>query len=367
MRIALVVPGGVDPSGEYRVVPALVALIKRLSQHHEVHVFALEQEPRPGSWDLVGARVNNIGAGYTRLRAVRTIRAQHRQSPFQIVHAIWSGSCGLVAVAVARMLRIPCFIHIAGGELAALPEIGYGSAIRWRGRVREAIVLRAATAVTAASSPVIDMLAQQGIAARRLPLGVDLDLWPPREPRRRDCQAPARLIHVASLNRVKDQETLLRTVGLLAGARSDFSMDIVGEDTLQGRMQSLAAQLQLSGTVRFHGFLPHRHLRPLMEAAHLMILSSRHETGPLAMLEAAVAGVPTVGTAVGHIAEWAPAAARCVAVGDAAGLANAIEQLLDDEDLRLRIAHEAFHRAVRDDADRTAAAFMALYSSGSRR
>ncbi len=37
-----------------------------------------------------------------------------------------------------------------------------------------------------------------------------------------------------------------------------------------------------------------------------MIISSRHEAGPLAVLEAAVKGVPTVGTAVGHIAEWAP-------------------------------------------------------------
>src|SRR2546429_2362007 len=52
--------------------------------------------------------------------------------------------------------------------------------------------------------------------------------------------------------------------------------------------------------------------------------SSRHETGPLAMLEAAVAGVPTIGTAVGHIAEWAPHAAVSAPVGDSAGLAGAI-------------------------------------------
>jgi glycosyltransferase involved in cell wall biosynthesis len=367
MRVALVVPGGVDRSGEYRVVPALLALIKRLSQQHEVQVFALAQEPQPGSWDLAGARVNNIGVGHTRLRAVRAIRAQHRQSPFQLVHAIWSGPCGLVAVAAARILRIPCFVHVAGGELVALREIGYGGALRWRGRVREAVVLRAATAVTAASSPIIEALAQLGIVARRVPLGVDLDLWPPRAPTRRDCRQSARLIHVASLNRVKDQPTLLRALALLAGAGRDFSLDVVGEDTLQGQVQSLAAQLQLSQRVRFHGFLPQMRLRPLVETAHMMILTSRHETGPLVVLEAAVAGVPTVGTAVGHIAEWAPTAARAVAVADATGLASAIGQLLDDEDLRLDIAREAFHRATRDDADRTAAAFMALYATSAKR
>jgi glycosyltransferase involved in cell wall biosynthesis len=91
------------------------------------------------------------------------------------------------------------------------------------------------------------------------------------------------------------------------------------------------------------------------------VLSSRHETGPLVALEAAVAGVPTVGTMVGHIAEWAPDAAVAVPVGDWARLSTAIRQLLEDEDLRFRIAHEALERAVREDADYTAERFSALY------
>jgi glycosyltransferase involved in cell wall biosynthesis len=74
--------------------------------------------------------------------------------------------------------------------------------------------------------------------------------------------------------------------------------------------------LGLSERVRFQGFLPQRQLRPLVEAADLMIISSRDEAGLFAMLEAAVAGVPTVGTAVGRIAEWAPHAAVSVRAGD---------------------------------------------------
>jgi glycosyltransferase involved in cell wall biosynthesis len=363
MNIALVVPGGVDRSGEYRVIPALLALIKRLSLYNAVHVFALEQEPQPGSWDLAGARIHNIGAGNTRLRAVRAICAQHRLSPFQIVHAIWSGSPGLVAVTAAKFLRIASLVHIAGGEVVGLPEIDYGGSLKWRGRIREAVVLRAATTVTSASSPIIETLSRLGIVARRVPLGVDLGTWPPRAPQRRDLHRPARLIHAASLNRVKDQRTLLRALACLADAGVDFSMDVVGEDTLHGEIQTLAAQLQLSTRVRFHGFLTQSRLRPLMEAADLMVHSSRHETGPLVVLEAAVAGVPTVGTAVGHIAEWSPDAARSVAVGDWAGLAKAIEDLLGDEDLRLRIAKEAFQRSTKQNADQTAARFAELYAT----
>lgn len=363
MRIALVVPGGVDRSGEYRVIPALLSLIGRLSVRNDVQVFALNQEVQAGEWELAGAHIYNIGLGHTVLRAVRTVCTVHRSMPFDLVHAIWSGWCGLVAVTAGKILRIPSLIHVAGGELVAIPEIAYGGRLTWHGRVREALTLRAASVVTAASAPVIASLGKLGLSAQRVPLGVDLSAWPPRDPVHRDRGRPARLIHVASLNRVKDQSTLLRALELLQRSGSSFEMDVIGEDTLHGEIQSMAARLGLLGNVSFRGFLTQRQLRPFIEAADLMILSSQHETGPLVLLEAAVAGVPTVGTSVGHIAEWAPDAAMAVSVGDWAALADAIGLLLEDEDLRLRIAHEALRRAVREDADYTAECFQSLYAT----
>jgi glycosyltransferase involved in cell wall biosynthesis len=362
VRIALIVPGGVDRSGEYRVIPALLALIGRLSLHDEVHVFALNQEAQAGDWVLAGAHIHNIGFRHTRLRAVRAISKMHRSSPFDVIHAIWSGNCGLIAAVAGRLHGIPSLVHVAGGELVSIPDIGYGGVQTWRGRLREALVLRGIPTVTAASAPVIAMLNQLGVAAHRVPLGVDLESWPPREPVRRNLNRSARLIHVASLNRVKDQSTLLRALAALMTSGVRFEMDVVGDDTLHGEIQALANELGLSQRVRFRGFLTQRQLRPLLEAADLMVLSSRHEAGPLVVLEAAVAGVPTVGTMVGHMVEWAPDAAMAVPVGDWARLAGAIHQMLEDEDLRFRIAHEAHQRALREDADYTARRFRALYA-----
>jgi glycosyltransferase involved in cell wall biosynthesis len=366
MRIALVVPGGVDRSGEYRVIPVLVALIERLAAHHDVQVFALRHGALADSWDLAGSRVHNIGTPWTRVRAIRAICKAHRERRFDLVQAIWSGSCGLVAVMVAAIVGIPSLIHIGGGELVRLPQIGYGGSLRWRSRVREKLVLRAASVVTAASAPVIHALGLLGVRAQCIPLGVDLHAWPPREPRRREPGACARLIHVASLNRVKDQTTLLLALAELAKSGTCFDMDIVGEDTLGGQVQSLANQLGIADRISFRGFVPQRALRALVAAADLMIMSSRHEAGPIAMLEAAVLGVPTVGTAVGHVVEWAPRAAICVPVGDAVALAKAIRALLDDEEQRLRVAHAAHERAMRDDANQTARRFQELYEALSR-
>lgn len=361
MKIALVVPGGVDRSGEFRVIPALLALLKRLSTDDELHVFALRQEPTPGEWMLAGAHVHNIGCERIEPRPVMAILREHRVAPFGVVHSIWSGACGVVAVAAARVLRIPSVVHVAGGELIALPDISYGGRQNWKGRVREAMVLRAANVVTAPSAPIIAQIAALGVSAHRVPLGIDLNEWPPRQPVRRDAREAARLIHVASLNRIKDQSTLLRAMAVLVSSGMDVHLDIVGEDALQGEIHALARDLRLTGRVEFHGFLPQRPLRSLVTKAHLMIISSRHEAGPVAMLEAGAVGVPTVGTAVGHIAEWSPSASLAVPVGDWRSLAAAIRRMLEDEELRLQVAHAAAHRVVSENADYTAARFQSIY------
>src|SRR5580704_4938099 len=107
MRIALVVPGGVDRSLEYRVIPALLALISRLAISNDVQVFALHQETAAGEWQAAGAHIRNIGSKQTVLRALRAIRAEHHKAPFDLVQSIWSGWCGLIAVTSGSLLRIP--------------------------------------------------------------------------------------------------------------------------------------------------------------------------------------------------------------------------------------------------------------------
>lgn len=360
MKLALVVPGGVDRSGEERVIPALLALIERLARIHEVHVYALHQERDADTWMLAGAYIHNIGDRSPRWRAFRAIRDEHRRAPFDVVQAIFSGYCSLVAIGAAMFLKRPGLVHIGGGELVSLRTIGYGGRRRWQDRVREAVVLRAADAVTGASAPVVDALHDLGLHARRLPLGVDLRRWPPRAPHARRT-GRARLIHVASLNRVKDQPTLLRALAALTAAGIDYEIDLVGCDTLHGEISRQAAELGVQERIHFHGFRTQRELRPLMEAADLLVMSSCHETGPLVLLEAAVAGVPAVGTCVGHFAEWAPSAALAVPVGDWHALADAIARVLNDEELRLKLAIAAQRRAIVEDADYTARAFEALY------
>ena len=125
MRIALVVPGGVDRSLEYGF-SALLALISRLSINNDVQVFTLYQEMWAEEWHAAGAHIRNIGTKHTVSRAINAIRDEHRTAAFDVVHAIWSGWCGLIAVTSGKLLGIPSLVHVAGGELVSMAEIGYG-------------------------------------------------------------------------------------------------------------------------------------------------------------------------------------------------------------------------------------------------
>lgn len=355
MKIALVVPGGVDRSGVRNVIPCLLWLIERLTATgDEVHVFALGQEAEPGTWSLLGAQVWNAGRRPRRLRTLRDMIAEHRRCRFEVVHAFWAAGPGVVAAVFGRWTGVPVMLTLPGGDLAALRGIGYGARLTLRGRLWTRLALAGATRVVVQSDWMVERAAPFGVAAVRIPFGVALDRWPVAPPRRRAADAPLRLVHVANLNLVKDQETLLLAMGELRDQGIDFTLDVVGLDTLDGAIQRRCVELGLDDRVAFRGFHPHAETRPFVEGADLMVVSSRHEAGPLVALEAAAAGVPTVGTAVGHVADWAPRAAVAVPVSDAAALARAIAGLASDEDERLRLAQAAQALVLVEDADVTA-------------
>ena len=356
MKIALVVPGGVDRSGTERVIPVLLWLIERLVRAgDEVHVFALDQEPEPADWELLGARVRNAGRRPRRLRLLRSLMREHRRGAFDVVHAFWAGAPGQVAAAFAAISRVPLVVTLPGGDLAALPDIGYGAQLKLRSRISTRMVLSRASAILAPSQWLTRQAASLGWKTIHCPFGVALDRWPPAEPQRRSSGVPLRLIHVATVNRVKDPFALLEAMRLLAHQGVDFTLDLFGADTLGGTVQRHCASLGLGERVMFHGFIGNDQLRQHLERADLLVMSSRHEGAPIVLLEAAAAGIPTVGTEVGCIADWAPKASVAVPVGDPAALAEAIVAVAGNEEERMRLARAAHARALDYNADDYAA------------
>jgi glycosyltransferase involved in cell wall biosynthesis len=361
MKVALVVPGGVDRSGKYRVIPCVLWLIERLARAHDLHVFTVHQEPDPGCWELLGAPVQNIGRRGRLRRFMGALLTEHRKAPFDVLHVLWANRSAALVGLIGKVLRRPVLLHLAGGELASVPSIGYGGQLRRSRGLLIRLALLSASRVTAASRQLVARASEFGLAAECLPLGVAVDRWPVSPPRPRPTDRVVRLLHVASLNRVKDQATLLRAAAQLRDWGRTFQLDIIGEDTLDGEVHSLSESLGLNRYVTFHGFLPHDRLRPFFDRADLLLLTSMFEAGGLVVLEAATAGVPTVGTAVGHVADLAPDGAVAVPVGDTEALARGVIALVENDAKRLQLAQAAQRFAVEHDADWTANQVREIY------
>lgn len=366
MRIALIVPGGVDRSARIRVMPVLLALIERLARRNEVLVVAVNQEPEACEYDLLGAHVVNLGASRKhwttswagRLTGLLSALKAFGGS-FDVLHAVWAHPPGSLAIAAGAWLGVPVVASIGGGELEWLPEITYGGQGTLRSRAVISATLRRAAVVSAPSAHVLRSLKKLRKDALWLPMGVSDNFFQARTPDRNG--SPKRLLHVASLNSVKDQTTLMHAMRIVASARADVQLDCIGVDTLDGRIQRLACDLGISDVVRFHGVLPVDELLPFYRHAHIYVQSSLHESMGAAVLEASAASLPIVGTAVGLVAEMSPKAAIAVPVADAESLARGILTLLGDEECRSSLGREAKKFAKTYNADWTSSQLETIY------
>jgi len=365
MRVGLVVAGGVARGGREHVVPALLWLVEALAKRHDVHVFVLDYYPDPCTYPLLGATVHDLGRaqgprGLRRLQtAKRLAAAVAAEAPFDVLHAYWAVPAGTATISASRALRIPAIVTLDSGELVRCDDIAYGLQRRWIDRRAVRSVMQRAAAVTVTTEFMKALAVMRGGNPVVIPLGVDAPRFPLAE---RTDGPPWRLVRVASINRVKDHTTLLEALAELVRTVPAVHLDIVGEDTLGGAMQSLAEQLGVREHVTFHGALPTERVSAMYAAAHLNVVSSRHESANVSVLEAACTGLATVGTAVGYVADFAPGRAIAVPVKDARALSRATAEALRDRPLREAVAGRARAWALAHDANWTAGQFEALYT-----
>ena len=367
MKIAVVVPGGLHPSGDKEVVPSWLELFERLSKTHDLHAFVLKHLYEPTTYKLRGFKVHDLGRpslpfGIARWAQERALSiALDKHGPFDLIHGFFADPAGQLAARAGSRLKIPSVVTCDSGEFVSIPQIKYGSQRTSRGRkaVDEACAL--ATKVHVCTKYMAALAAERGVRTLIIPLtSVTSQAAAFRSTSRPPADAPFRIIQVASLSHVKNQRLLIDALKIVR-EKINAHLDLVGEDTLGGELQKHAASMGLDSYVVFHGFLRHQQALDLVRGADLYVQSSLHEAAGVSVLEAAAAGVPTVGTRCGYVADWAPL--KATALGDAIpeSLADAILTSHADPDRRRSIAAAARTVAIAQDAAFTAARFDELY------
>jgi len=146
---------------------------------------------------------------------------------------------------------------------------------------------------------------------------------------------------VGRIDVVKGHPHLLRALARLRHL-PDIRLQVFGTGPLEEPCKALAKELALDDRVSFEGFDPA--IQDRMGALHLLVMPSLHEGLPYVLLEAMALRVPVVASGVGGIREALADADGAVLVppGDEAQLAEAIERVYRNRQLRADLAERAF-------------------------
>ncbi|HEY0687131.1 MAG TPA: glycosyltransferase family 4 protein [Steroidobacter sp.] len=146
----------------------------------------------------------------------------------------------------------------------------------------------------------------------------------------------------------KGFDILIRSFAAIAPEQADVRLVIAGQGPEAEPLRQLAAQLGVQTRVHFAGAV--RTLSALMQSATVFVLSSRYEGFPNVLLEALANSVAVISTDCPGGPREVLADGKygvLVACDDEAGLAAALNRLLNDGALRSRLA-EAGSEAIRN-------------------
>jgi len=149
-----------------------------------------------------------------------------------------------------------------------------------------------------------------------------------------------RILHISNFRSVK---RVLDCVRALAEVRKEVDAELVmaGDGPDRGPAEQLARELDVEEHVRFLG--KQDHMERLIPRMHALHLPSETEAFGLAALEAMACGVPPVATRAGGVPDLITDGVDgyMEAVGDIAGQAHRLVNLLSDSELRTRVSQAA--------------------------
>jgi D-inositol-3-phosphate glycosyltransferase len=176
------------------------------------------------------------------------------------------------------------------------------------------------------------------------------------------------LLFVGRIQRLKGLEVLVRAFGRLSDL--DAHLVIVGGQPGTGqesreisRVQHLVAKLGLEDRTSFVGAVPHEQLPLYYSAADVTVMPSSYESFGLVAVESLACGTPVVATRVGGLGSIVHDGETGLLVPwrDADMFAERLRLILEDNDLRQRLAGQARASVLGYGWDRIADEHLALY------
>jgi glycosyltransferase involved in cell wall biosynthesis len=182
------------------------------------------------------------------------------------------------------------------------------------------------------------------------------------------------ILFVGKLTERKGVHDLLTAFAETVRQRPDLLLLLAGTGTHEASLRKRVHELDLTGDVRFTGFLSHRQLPLLASRAAIFVLPSHYDPWPAAILEAMSCSLPIITSSeVGMVPEIVRDGDNGIVVppGNPAALAAALRRLAENAAERRRMGQRSLELVrswtVRDAADVFADAVQYAVESRLRR
>ena len=319
------------------------------------------------------AVVRRTGLPTTRLRQLWALAAVPaavlpalRRGRVDLVHGhqgedIATLALGLLASAVHRcplVVTLHCSVRhtFAGGS----PRARF---LRLVGGAVERAAVRRAAAVVVLVPRTAELLREDGVPEAKvhvLPSGFEPALFErPTEDQFPGVPRP-RIGYVGRLAEQKRPDLLVQAFG---DVRAPASLVVVGDGPLRPQVEAAVRRSPARGRITLEGFVPHDEVPAVLRSFDLLVLPSVYEEMGSVLTEAMACGLPVVASDVGGIPDVVSDGETGVLVppGDVAALAKALDDVLEDEELRTRLGQEARRQSARYSWPGLAARVADLY------
>jgi glycosyltransferase involved in cell wall biosynthesis len=292
-------------------------------------------------WEIIGAPKPKGFHGYVRLlthqlgwyRVVRRLIRQHRPDLLHLNTAFMG-----------------CFGGAMAAQRAGVPVVAHARVFVYSRRLAKRVV-RYFDYHIAISRAVAENLLYHSVAPERCEVIYDPIVPPCELPGKRVLGDVPMLGMIGMLQEWKGQHVFVKALSLLKQRGLNFHASIAGTEPFgargyEQRLRQMVRDFGLDDTVSFVGFVskPYDYLAQLDVAVHASI-----EPEPLGrvVVEAMLVGTAVVATNGGGIPEFVEheQTGLLVPMGNPNAMAHAIGRLLQDEELRQRLAQAAQQRA----------------------
>lgn len=153
----------------------------------------------------------------------------------------------------------------------------------------------------------------------------------------------------ARIEELKGPGILMEAFGVAHRRNPRISLNVAGDGSQRQKLAARAKALNVASRYRYHGVYTHpQERRAFMQSLDVFVMPSFTEGTPNSIVEAMAFGIPIIATEVGGIPDMlGKDSGVTVSPADSEALANAMQRLADDPELRSKMGRAGRERYVK--------------------